>query len=116
MKGQPFYKRLYFALNGLKIAFCRESSFRFHILAAILVYFDLWLTNSSPVWWAIASEIIGLVIMAELFNTALETLIDHLHPEQHPEIGVAKDIAAGAVLVAAFAAILVAIAFIFQWI
>lgn len=52
--------------------------------------------------------------MAELFNSALETLTDHLHPEHHHEIGAAKDIAAGAVLVAALAAVFVALAFIFR--
>ena len=36
----------------------------------------------------------------EMANTAIETLADHLHPGQHPEIGVVKDVAAGAVLVA----------------
>ncbi len=52
--------------------------------------------------------------MAELFNAALETLADHLHPEEHPEIGAAKDIAAGSVLVAALIALLVAVAFLLR--
>ena len=41
------------------------------------------------------------VIAAELFNTAFEVLIDHLHPEEHPLIGRAKDVSAAAVLVTA---------------
>lgn len=57
---------------------------------------------------------IGLVMMAELMNAALETLADRLHPERHPEIGAAKDMAAGAVLAASVAAVLVAVAFIFR--
>ena len=48
--------------------------------------------------------------MAELANTALETLADHLHPDHHPEIGVAKDVAAGAVLVATLLTIGVGVA------
>ncbi|MPN10245.1 Diacylglycerol kinase [bioreactor metagenome] len=45
--------------------------------------------------------------MAELFNTAIEIVIDMIHPEIHPLAKIAKDIAAGAVLIAAMAAFLV---------
>jgi len=112
MKGQSFIRRLSFASNGIRLAFHRESSLRIHCLAGITVGVILLITKSSALWWAIAAITIGLVIMSELFNAALETLTDHLHPEQHPEIGAAKDIAAGAVLIAALAAILVAVIFI----
>ncbi|WP_374086367.1 diacylglycerol kinase [Methylomicrobium lacus] len=114
MKGQPFLKRLTFALNGIGLAFRREPSLRFHILAAFAVLLVLLLTQASALWWAIGAVTIGTVIMAELFNAAIETLADHLHPQQHPEIGAVKDIAAGAVLVASIAAILVAVAFILR--
>ena len=50
-----------------------------------------------------------LVLAAELFNTALERLADHLHPEHHPAIGTAKDCAAGAVLLVCAGAGLVGI-------
>lgn len=112
MKGQPFIKRLTFALNGLRLAIRREPSLRFHLLAAAIVLAILWLTQPPAIWWALAVVTIGLVFMGELFNAALEALADHLHPEQHPEIGAAKDIAAGAVLIAALAAIAVSMAFL----
>lgn len=114
MKGQPFFRRFAFALNGLRLAFCRESSLRFHVLAGAAVLLGLWFSEASALWWAIAGVTVGLVIMAELFNAALETLTDHLHPEVHPEIAAAKDIAAGAVLAAALAAVWVALAYIFH--
>ena len=114
MKGQPFIRRLSFALNGMRLAFRRESSLRFHAVAGAAVLLTLWITASSALWWALAGVTIGLVITAELFNTALETLADRLHPEQHPEIGAAKDIAAGAVLATVLAAIFVAVAFILR--
>ena len=44
-----------------------------------------------------------------LFNTALESLIDHLHPEMHPAIKIAKDCAAGAVLLLSGGAVIVGI-------
>ena len=50
---------------------------------------------------------IGLVIAAELLNSALEALIDHLHPEIHPAIGRAKDVLAGMVLVLSITAAVV---------
>lgn len=52
--------------------------------------------------------------MAKLLNAALETLVDHLHPQQHPEIGAAKDIAVSAVLIASLAALCVALAFVLR--
>jgi undecaprenol kinase len=114
MKGQSFGRRLRFAIDGLYLAFCRERSLQFQVLAGAAVLAVLLLTRPSPLWWAIGAFAIGLVLMAELFNTALEILIDHLHPEQHPEIRAVKDIAAGAVLVSSVIALLVAVAFLFR--
>ena len=73
------------------------------------------LLSVYALWWAVLGLAVAAVLMAELFNTALETLIDHVHPEQHPEIGAAKDIAAGAVLIASAAAVVVAVAFVVDW-
>jgi diacylglycerol kinase len=47
-------------------------------------------------------------------NSALEALADHLHPDQHPQIGVAKDLAAAAVLIASMVAAAVGAAFLFS--
>lgn len=114
MKGQTFLRRLGFAVDGLRAAFRREHSFRQHLLAAAGVLGVLLVTRPAPLWWAIGAITVGLVLMAELFNSALEALIDHLHPERHPEIRVVKDIAAGAVLVTSLIALAVAVAFLFR--
>jgi diacylglycerol kinase (ATP) len=50
---------------------------------------------------------IGTVIAAELFNTAIEKLVDLVSPERHPVAGQVKDIAAGAVLICAVAAAII---------
>jgi diacylglycerol kinase (ATP) len=63
------------------------------------------------VWWALVGLAVGLVLVAEMANTAIEALADLLHPGQHPEIGVAKDVAAGAVLIATLVAIVVGLAY-----
>ena len=114
MKGQSFLRRLVFALNGLRLAFTREQSFRFQVLGACGVMVVLAVTRPSAMWWAIGALAVGLVLVAELLNTALETLADRLHPEVHPEIQAVKDIAAGAVLVAGVIAALVAIIFVLK--
>ncbi|ASL25317.1 diacylglycerol kinase [Azotobacter chroococcum] len=112
MKGQPFGKRLGFALHGLRLAVARERSLRTHLLAATALLAVLLATRPAPLWWVLLALAVGLVLVAELFNSALETLLDHLHPGQHPEIGTAKDIAAGAVLVACAVAVLAGAAFL----
>ena len=61
----------------------------------------------GPVWWALICLCVALVVALEAMNSALEYLIDRLHPELHEEIGCAKDAAAGAVLLASIGAAVV---------
>jgi diacylglycerol kinase len=58
-----------------------------------------------PFAWALVVVAIALVLVAELFNSALEAVVDLASPDDHPLAKQAKDIAAGAVLVAAAAAV-----------
>lgn len=114
MKNQAFSNRFKFALNGISHAFKSERSFRFQSIAAIAAVCFLAFLKASPAWWALFSIIIGAVLGAELFNTALECLMDHLHPEQHPAIKLAKDCAAGAVLIFSLISISVFICFLYE--
>ncbi len=111
-KNRPFHHRLGFALAGLAHAFRHERSVRTHVAAVAAVLVALLVLRPSPAWWALAALACGAVVAAELFNTALERLADHLHPELHPQIRIVKDCGAAAVLVLAVAAVLVAIAFL----
>lgn len=111
LKNRPFRQRLGFALYGLYAAWRGESSFRIQSLAAAAVLILLCWLRPAPVWWALLLGACGLVLATELLNTAMERVIDHLHPEQHPMMKVAKDCAAGAVLVAALTALALFIAF-----
>jgi diacylglycerol kinase (ATP) len=113
MKNESFPRRLGFALAGLRTAWRTENSFKVHVVAAVAVAGALVWWQPAPLWWATIALAIGAVIAAELFNTAIEYLADHLHPEQHPHIKVVKDCAAGAVLVASLAALAVAAAFLY---
>jgi diacylglycerol kinase (ATP) len=114
MKGQSFGRRLGFAAHGIRVAFGREQSFRAQILAGAVVSAVLLITRPPAIWWAVGALSIGLVLVAELLNTALETLCDHLHPERHPEIRVVKDIAAGGVLLSSAVGLVVAVAFLLR--
>lgn len=114
MKNQPFYKRMAFALQGILVAFRKESSFRLQCAASLLVLAVLIWCKPPIIWWALLLLNCGLVLAAELFNTALEHLIDHLHPALHPSIKIAKDCAAGSVLVLSASAVCVFVAFLVE--
>lgn len=114
MKNQAILRRMTFAVAGLRTAFRTEHSFKTHIVATVAVLGTLLWLEPPPSWWAIAALTVGFVLAAELVNTALEGLADHLHPEQHAAIRAVKDCAAGAVLVASIAALGVAAAFVYD--
>ena len=107
MKNRPFPERLRFALGGIAHALRAESSFRTHAIATAAVFVALAWLRPAPVWWALVALTTVAVLAAELFNTALEQLADRLHPEQDPQIRVAKDCGAAAVLVFSLGAIIV---------
>jgi undecaprenol kinase len=99
MKNKPFLQRLGFSLSGIATALRLESSFRWQLaMAAGATAFLVW-SRPQAIWWALIGMNCGLVLGAELFNTALEHTLDRLHPEMHPAIKIAKDCAAGAVLI-----------------
>jgi undecaprenol kinase len=111
-KNQSFFSRLRFALAGIVHAIRAERSVRFHFIALGLVLVVLAVFRPEPEWSAMVILASAAVISAELFNTAVEHLADHLHPEIHPSIRIVKDCAAGAVLVASLAALAVAAALV----
>lgn len=111
MKGHGFVDRLGFAWAGLRTAWRMEKSLRTHALATACVAVTLLLTRAPALWWGVMALTIALVVGAELLNTAIEALADHLHPQRHEAIKRTKDVAAAAVLVTSVAALIVAAAF-----
>lgn len=92
------------AICGVVSAFRSEVNLRiqlviFGIVVVIGFCFDL-----DAIEWVAILLVSGLVLCAEIMNTAMECLCDVLHPDQDPGIGKVKDLSAGAVLVAALAA------------
>jgi undecaprenol kinase len=114
-KGRNHYQRLRFALAGIVHAWRCERSLRLQALALLGVVALLAWLRPPAIWWALIALVCAVVIAAELFNTAIEALADHLHPEEHPSIRTVKDCAAAAVLIAALGALAVALAFALWW-
>jgi len=110
VKNRSLFARIGFAIAGWKAAWARERSFRTQVWFACLALLALLVLRPAPVWWAIVALTCALVLALELINSAVEGLIDLLHPEIHPEIKAIKDMLAGAVLAISCAALVVAAA------
>ncbi len=96
-----------FALQGIAHAFRTQRNFKVHLAVTALVIVAGITLGISVEQWAILVGMIALVLQAELVNTALEAVVDRVAPEFHALAKVAKDCAAGAVFVCAFAAVIV---------
>lgn len=115
MKGAPFLSRVGFALSGFVAALRHEASFRIQILFAFVTVAVTCWVNPPLVWTALVMAMIALVLAAELFNTALEHLLDGLHPESAEFVRLAKDCAAAAVVVLSLAAVVVFVMMLAQF-
>lgn len=99
-------KSILCALNGLRLLIKQEPNAKVHALATIIVLIAGWLRRLHPWQWIALFVAIALVWITEAINTCIERLCDAwCNREYHPEVGFIKDVAAGAVLVAAIASI-----------
>jgi diacylglycerol kinase (ATP) len=99
-----------YAINGIRELMATQPNARIHFAASALVISAGIFFSISALEWAALALAMGLVWAMEALNTALEYTLDRLHPERHPHIGKAKDLAAGAVLLASCSALGVGIA------
>lgn len=106
-----------YAFNGIFIALKKERNFRIHTVCMIYMYFFLFFFDFFEITrteLAIIFLANGLVIGGELINTAIEKAVD-LYGEEHTELGkIAKDCAAGAVLIFAIFSVLCGVAIMYQ--
>ena len=98
-----------YAFKGIKHAFLTQRNFRVHLLVATFVMLAGLLLNISTTEWLVILVVMAVVVSAELFNTAIEGLVDLISPEYNKKAGVIKDCAAAAVLCTAIAAVIVGI-------
>ncbi|RZK54271.1 MAG: diacylglycerol kinase family protein [Hymenobacter sp.] len=95
------------AFRGVGAALRSEVHLQFHAVATAAVLGAGWYFGLSLTEWALVALAVGSVWAAELFNTAIEALTNLASPGYHPLAGRAKDVAAGAVLLAALGALAV---------
>ncbi|MDE6348192.1 MAG: diacylglycerol kinase family protein [Bacteroides sp.] len=92
-----------YAWKGIRCCVGKEQNLSFHLIATAVTVTSGFAVGITRTEWMMVILCIGVVIAAELFNTAIEKLVDLVSPERHPLAGQVKDIAAGAVLVCATA-------------
>jgi len=83
-----------YAWKGLRQCIGKEQNLSFHLITTIIVIGAGILFDITRTEWMIIILCIGMVVAAELFNTAIERLVDLVSPERHPIAGQVKDIAA----------------------
>lgn len=97
------------ALEGIIYTFNTEMNFRIHLLATVIVLLACYILEASLIEVIICLMLIGLVIAFELINTVVEVIVDMVEPKYNPLAKVAKDTAAGAVLVIAIVSAIIGI-------
>lgn len=97
------------AWAGIVCAFSTQRNMKIHGLAALLVIAFGLALRVSRLEWAVLFFAIFLVIVSEMINTAVEKTVDLYTREYHPLAGMAKNVAAGAVLVACLGAVITGI-------
>ena len=105
MKPKNWLESLNCAIEGILWATGSQRHLRYHFLAAIAVLLIALVLRLSALDFILLAFAITLVLFAELANTAIEAVVDLVSPEYHPLAKRAKDVAAGAVLVASFGAV-----------
>ncbi len=98
-----------YAFEGIVFLFRYEHNAIIHLTIALNVVIVGFFLELSPAEWSLIVIQIGLVMMAEAFNTAVEKLADRVTPDIDPAIKQVKDLSAGAVLIAAATAAIVGV-------
>lgn len=105
----------WFAIKGLGSILYTESHMRFHLVAALyVIYFGAKFYNLTSAQWTVLVLTICAVMIAEIFNTAIERVCDTITTQYSANIKFIKDTSAGAVLVTAIGAIAVAFIILFR--
>lgn len=106
---KKFFKGFVFAFKGIRYTFNTQVNFRVQcFLAVFIIAFCFYLKISVTEWlWILGA--VAIVLMAELGNTAIESLVDLVCPEYNIKAGIVKDIMAGIVVIAALTALCIGV-------
>ena len=97
----PLYKSFGYAFEGIFAGIRGERNMKIHCFAAVCVIVAGGLFHISVTEWCICLVLFGLILSLELVNTAIEAVVDFVTEDKKPLAKLAKDTAAGAVLIAA---------------
>jgi|LSQX01.3.fsa_nt_gb diacylglycerol kinase (ATP) len=107
MKNKNLIESFNNAISGIIQAIKTERNMKIHITVAMVIFIMSLFFDLSKMELMVVCLAIGLVIVSELFNTALEEIVDLITTGYHPKIKIIKDVSAGAVLVAAFFSVII---------
>ena len=102
-----FIKGFGYAIKGVGYAFKTQPNFKFHCAATLIVVVWGWFLMLSTAEWLWILAAVALVMVSELLNTAIETLVDLVSPEWNTKAGIVKDTAAAAVFIASIISALI---------
>lgn len=103
------------AIEGILHAAKTQRHIRYHLYSATVVIFTSYVLGVNRTDFLIISIVVILVLLAEMFNTAIELLVDMICPEYNEKARAIKDAAAGAVLITAFGAAIIGYIVLFPY-
>lgn len=106
-KKNPLYESFGYAFEGIWTGIKKERNMKIHCLAVIIVTLMGTLLQIRPYEWCICLLLFAVVMSLELVNTAIEAVVDLVTEEKKPLAKIAKDTAAGAVLIAAIVSVII---------
>lgn len=108
-KSKKLINSFKYAIQGILSSFKTERNMKIHIFIMILVIIAGFILKINKYEWIACILCFAIVISGELFNTAIETVVDMVMPYKNDKAKIAKDIAAGAVLTLAIGAAVIGV-------
>jgi diacylglycerol kinase len=96
-----------YAFAGIWYTIRTQRNAQIHLAIAVAIFVLGFVLELNLIEWAILTLTIGFVISVEMLNTVAEAAMDYATPEINPQVKIVKDVAAGAVLMAAITAVMV---------
>ena len=104
---RKFFTGFVYAFRGIRVAFAEQRNLKVQLAVSLITIAAGFYYHVTNVEWLALVIIISLVISLEMINSSLESLVDLVTSERKPLAGKVKDIAAGAVLIAAVFSVVV---------
>jgi len=101
------FRSFQFAFEGISTEFKKGRNFRIQIFLGLTALISAFILKFSPIEWAILVITIASVLILELINTSLESMVNIVSPEIRPEAKIAKDVAAASVFIASIASVII---------